>query len=373
MHIPTEEDMFRSRRERRFRRWTWRSPSDFFAFPTKMCDIWFAFFCPDRDPERLCRRDDPGRVHTVEGNCSMYRFERVLCPIDFSPASLYAVRYASFLAGKESGNVTLMYVDEHEKDPLGFLNYGESDPSEYRSSAAAIAQKKLSEFAVQAGIDPGRVQFIVRFGTAYRETIDEAEAKRYSVVVIATEGLGRSSPHLIGRTVERVVRLCRAPVLTVRPHDVAAPWNVKTILCPTDFSEYSNYAVPYAVSVARRHRAKIVLLHVTDLSVQNPELLKQKFPELRLYHEHADEIVVEKLVGRDVDPENTIVRLAEELGADMIVMGTHGARGMRRVQIGNVVEEVVRRCAAPVLTITHPIHKAVFPLRFVEDYDKPQV
>ncbi len=301
----------------------------------------------------------------------MYRIDRVLCPIDFSPASFYALQYSAFLTGSESGIITLMYVDEHEKDPLGFLDHAIYEPTEYRASAAAIAQKKMAEFASRAGLDLAKIEFIVRFGTAYREIIDEAEAKRYPAVVIATEGLGHSSPHLIGRTVERVVRLCRAPVFTVRPHDGNHTWKIGTILCPTDFSEYSNYAVPYAVSIARRHHAKIILLHVTDLLVQNPDMLKQKFPELRLYHEHADEITVERLVGRDVDPENTIVRLAEEFGADMIVMGTHGARGMRRVQIGNVVEEVVRRSATPVLTITHPIHKAVFPLRFIEDYDKP--
>lgn len=264
-----------------------------------------------------------------------------------------------------------MYVDEHEKDPLGFFDHSDQDLVEYRSSAAAIAQNKFSEFIATTALPPDRFEFIVRFGTAYREIIDEAEAKRYSAVVIATEGVGHSSPHLIGRTVERVVRLCRAPVITVRPDHNGTAWNIRTILTPTDFSEYSNYAIPYAASIALRHRAKIILLHVADLNTQNPELLKQRFPELKLYHEQADEIEVEKLVGRDVEPENTIVRLADEYKVDLIVMGTHGARGMRRVQIGNVVEEVVRRTAAPVLTITHPIHKTVFPMRFVEDYNKP--
>jgi nucleotide-binding universal stress UspA family protein len=302
----------------------------------------------------------------------MYRFERILCPIDFSVAAQYATQYAAFLADSDNGAITLMYVDEHEKDPLGFLDHSYQDPVEYRSSAAAMAQKKFSEFIALASLKPDRFEFIVRFGTAYREIIDEAEAKHYSAVVIATEGLGRSSPHLIGRTIERVVRLCRAPVITVRPDHHENDWSIKTILSPTDFSEYSNYAIPYAVSIAHRHHAKLVLVHVTDLTTQNPELLTQKFPVLKDYHEQADEIQIEKLVGRDVDPENTIVRLAEEYKIDLVVMGTHGARGMRRVQIGNVVEEVVRRTAAPVLTITHPIHKTVFPLRFVEDYDESQ-
>jgi len=301
----------------------------------------------------------------------MYRFERLLCPIDFSNAALYATQFAAYLAAKESGTITVMYVDEHEKDPLGFLDHADQDVAEYQSIAAAVAQKKFSEFIATTELKFDRFEFIVRFGTAYREIIDEAEAKRYSAVVIATEGLGHSSPHLIGRTVERVVRLCRAPVVTVRPNHHVGGWNIRTILTPTDFSEYSNYAIPYAVSIARRHRAKLILLHVADLATQNPELLTQKFPELKHYHDQADEIQIEKLVGRDVEPENTIVRIADEYNVDLIVMGTHGARGMRRVQIGNVVEEVVRRTASPVLTITHPIHKTVFPIRFVEDYSEP--
>jgi nucleotide-binding universal stress UspA family protein len=159
-------------------------------------------------------------------------------------------------------------------------------------------------------------------------------------------------------------------VITVRPRDTAGPWRIRTILCPTDFSEYANYALPYAASIARRTKARVILLHATDLLVQHPELLMEKFPDLKLYHERGDEVTVERLVGRDVEPENTIVRIAEEYDADLIVMGTHGARGMRRVQIGNTTEEVVRRTAVPVLTVTHPIHKTVFPKRFLEEFDE---
>ena len=301
----------------------------------------------------------------------MFRFERILCPIDFSSSSQYAARYASFLAGNDQGSLTLIYVDEREKDPLGFVDRTAGDPAEYRASIAAVAQNKYADLIAKTRLVQSSTDFVVRFGAAYREIIDQAEAQPHSAVVIATEGLGHSSPHLIGRTVERVVRLCRAPVVTVRPRENGAPWKINKILCPTDFSEYSNYAVPYAVSIARRHGAKIVLLHVTDLTVHEPELLMSKFPELRKYHDRSDEIAIERLVGKDVDPENTIIRLADELEADLIVMGTHGARGMRRVQIGNVVEEVVRRASIPVLSITHPIHKMVFPLRFVEDYEDP--
>ena len=108
------------------------------------------------------------------------------------------------------------------------------------------------------------------------------------------------------------------------------------------------------------------MLHVADLAVPDPNLLLGRFPDLAMYHEQADEVVIERRVGRDVEPENTIVRIAEEEPVDLVVMGAHGARGLRRVQIGNTTEDVMRRVSMPVLSITHPIHKMIFPGRFRE-------
>jgi nucleotide-binding universal stress UspA family protein len=298
----------------------------------------------------------------------MYTLNRILCPTDFSDASVQAIRFAAFLAKSEHGHIKLLYVDENEKDPLGFFRPDEQYQTLYRETVTTFAQRKFKEVSEHAALNPKTSSTHIHFGTAYHEIIQEAETNRYAAVVIATEGLGHASPHLLGRTVERVVRLCRAPVISVRPCEKEPQWKIKTILCPTDFSEYANYAIPYAVSIARRHKAKIILLHTVDLMVQHPELLVQNFPDLSIYHEQANEIQVERIVGRDVEPENSIVRLAEEYEADLIIMGTHGARGMRRVQIGNTTEEVVRRTLTPVLTITHPVHKSVFPYRFNEEY-----
>jgi len=299
----------------------------------------------------------------------MYSFDRLLIPTDFSPASLYAVEYAAFLAGQLRGSLKLIYVDECEREPLGHFTTDEAQRQAHRDQATAFAEERFADLRRRLSLPDDRTATLTRFGTAYHEIINEAEANRYSAVVIATEGLGQTSPHMIGRTVERVVRLCRAPVITVRPKEERTPWRIRRILCPTDFSEYANYALPYAISLARRYKAKIILLHTADLVVQHPELLMGKFPDLKTYHEHGHDIEVEKIVGRDIEPENTIVRLASEYDGDLVVMGTHGARGMRRVQIGNTTEEVVRRAICPVLTVTHPIHKSVFPKRFGEEYD----
>ena len=298
----------------------------------------------------------------------MYNLRTLLCPTDFSDGSLHAIRFATYAAGKYGGTVTLLHVDTFEKTPFGHFRGTPEIRQQRRTTVQEFCTERFAILAEAAGLKPERTRTLVRFGTSYREIIDEAESGLYSAVVISTQGLGLSSPHLIGRIAERVVRLCRAPVLTIRPRKDPLPGRIKRILCPTDFSEYGNYAIPYAISIALEFVAEIIFLHTVDLSVSDPEKLLGKFPDPALYHGRAAEVRVEKLIGRDVEPENTIERVVEEREIDLVIMGTHGARGLRRVQIGNTTEEVIRRVTVPVLSITHPIHRTVFPRRFIEDY-----
>ncbi|MBM4168601.1 MAG: universal stress protein [Ignavibacteria bacterium] len=300
----------------------------------------------------------------------MYQFEHVLCPTDFSDSSIEAIRFAQHASRVFDGTLTLLFVDTFEKTPQGFFERDEQKIRTRRIQTEEFAESKFSEIIKGVNLCPERTRTVVRFGTTYKEIIEEAESGPYSTIALATQGIGYSSPHLIGRTAERIVRLCRTPVITIRAQKKKSFGEIKTILCPTDFSEYGNYALPYAISLAHRYAGTLILLHATDLTVTNPDKLIDRFPDPSLYHESANEIPIERLVGRDVEPENTIERVVMERGIDLIVMGTHGARGLRRVQIGNTTEEVIRRVSAPVLSITHPIHRSVFPRRFQEEYDQ---
>jgi nucleotide-binding universal stress UspA family protein len=301
----------------------------------------------------------------------MYQFDHILCATDFSQVSLDAIRFASFAVQKAGGSITLLYVDEYEKSPMGYYGMDERQCAEYRANVETFAVERFSDEIRVAHLNRRNTNFIVRFGTAYHEIIAEAEGHSYSAVALATQGIGCASPHLMGRTTERTVRICRAPVITLRPREhMEIDWRVRTILCPTDFSEYGNYALPYAISLARIFKAKLILLHVTSLTVSNPEKLVDHFPDPATYHESARDIVIEKMVGRDIEPENSIVQVVGDHDVDLVVIGTHGARGLRRVQIGNTTEEIIRRVEVPVLSITHPIHRTVFPRRFQEEYQK---
>ena len=139
--------------------------------------------------------------------------------------------------------------------------------------------------------------------------------------------------------------------------------SIRRILWPTDFSSGAERAFPYAVALASWHEAE---LHV--LSVQEPEAVdadgSQSHPLsqdalTRLLMDdgeppqHVDldtlSVVQEQRKG-DSAPE-TIVSYADEYDIDLVVAGTHGRRGLRRLLIGSVAEEVLRTAPCPVLTV----------------------
>jgi nucleotide-binding universal stress UspA family protein len=101
---------------------------------------------------------------------------------------------------------------------------------------------------------------------------------------------------------------------------------------------------------------------------EREEEIRAKLPQLTEHHHLAENVEVEYMFDRDVDPSNAIIRFADDRDVSMIVMSTHGKKGLRRVFIGNNTAEVVRRSIRPVLTITHPLHKAAFQRPVTEAY-----
>jgi nucleotide-binding universal stress UspA family protein len=132
----------------------------------------------------------------------------------------------------------------------------------------------------------------------------------------------------------------------------------KKILFPTDFSETSQAAFEHAVNLARDTGAVLVIVHVEEPPMPYGEAiisLPERFDEelkRRLEEVHESTIPCEHhlLVG---DPASEIVRLAEALNVDLIVMGTHGRTGLSRLLMGSVAEAVVRRAPCAVYTVKH--------------------
>jgi len=142
----------------------------------------------------------------------------------------------------------------------------------------------------------------------------------------------------------------------------------RTILHPTDFSENARYAFQTACAMARENKATLVVLHVMMPAVSpllqepRPDPLRSAESQEPVAHfpwpQPSDpQIRVEHRVAEGNSAEE-ILRLAELLSCDLIVMGTHGRTGLGRFLTGSVAEEVLRKAVCPVLVVKIPLRPA---------------
>jgi nucleotide-binding universal stress UspA family protein len=134
------------------------------------------------------------------------------------------------------------------------------------------------------------------------------------------------------------------------------------VLLPTDGRRGTERAVRHAVDLARRNAATLHVLHVVDTDALPLDAHSQSvvlrleeagYDAVETVRERAAAAGVEDTVGavRQGTPVREILRYADEADADVIVMGTHGRTGIRRLLVGSVTNQVVRSADVPVLTV----------------------
>lgn len=138
--------------------------------------------------------------------------------------------------------------------------------------------------------------------------------------------------------------------------------DIDRILVPRDFSSTSDRAVQYAIDWARRTGATLHVVHAKVLHQgldnelvqgerETMERLRKRLRHLQGNAVAEGKVALEEAVVRNVAAAPAILDYADDQDIDLIVMGTHGRRGMRRMVLGSVSEEVVRYAACPVLTV----------------------
>jgi nucleotide-binding universal stress UspA family protein len=139
---------------------------------------------------------------------------------------------------------------------------------------------------------------------------------------------------------------------------------VHTILHPTDFSDPSAYALGLACALARDYGARLIALHVAHnppvfagegiVPPDTEEIRAEAEEQLQQLAVPQDDVRMERRLEMG-DAPGEILRVATEIGASLIVMGTHGRTGIGRLLMGSVAEQVVRRATCPVVTVTRPV------------------
>ncbi len=146
---------------------------------------------------------------------------------------------------------------------------------------------------------------------------------------------------------------------------------IERILFPTDFSQCANHALPHVLHLAKHYRAEVFLLHALVLHEADPANAAHPLPSVEGLYQVLEQQAESQLMSaaaahgedlakfrcaqlRGISAAGAILEYAAGNAIDLIVMGTHGRRGLRRLLLGSVAEEVVRLAPCPVLTVPAP-------------------
>lgn len=303
----------------------------------------------------------------------MLQFKTIVVPTDFSDQSQVALNFAIALARQFGSTIHCVHVIDQR-----YLEGGGGDAiyvsaghvEETLRGIREHALKRLTHMTKKAAAYQLKAESHVREGRPVEQIQTIAGELDADLIVVATHGRSGLDHMLLGSTTEKLLRKASVPVLTVRPHthgglhaDVET-LDIKKILVPLDFSDFSHKALPTAVEFAKTFGSTVVLVHVVDTWLDYPEwgpaveinnsphLIKAAEEEIARVAGELNGLTTEQHVLSGV-PHRALDDLMKAQNIDLTIMTTHGRSGIAHFLLGSTTEKVIRTSPAPVLVL-HP-------------------
>ena len=293
----------------------------------------------------------------------MKPFRTILFAADFSPNSREAFSVACSLATEEKTRLHVLAVADPDwvaEDPVFF---GQSAVQYYKLAGdekrlEMLKEKLRNEYAPAQPLD---VEYHARSGEIAAEIVAMARELSSDVIVMGTHGRTGMNWLISGSVATAVLRRAPCPVLALRSAvQMRKDEGVRVILHPTDFSASSQAALEVARLLARDHGARLVILHVTPPAILvdgtmaaevDPSTFRTALEDLRTRLDGPDlkyPIETRVVLG---SAREEILATAQEIGCDLIVLGSHGRTALGRILMGSVAESVLPRATCPVMVV----------------------
>lgn len=283
------------------------------------------------------------------------QFNNILFPTDFSVFSEAALPYAEALARRYEATL----YPAHVVPPEPYHGLPMEPFPVTLDYAWHAAEENLAKLATLDELKDIHHQVLLKQGPLWEVISSMVEKNRVDLIVLGTHGRTGLSRLAMGSVAEEIYRRATCPVLCVGPkvpHEAKQDPEFHRILFPTDFSEASRGAVPYALTLAEESQAQLVLLHLIPLvPVVDRETVKAAaINRLKaLIPPDASAWCTPEFDVRFEFPAEAIVRAAIRHNSDVIVMGVQHnghARAVSHLPWATATE-VVAAAPCPVLTV----------------------
>lgn len=296
------------------------------------------------------------------------QIKKVLYPTDFSRCANQALSRALQLAKQYDAELHMLHAMVlHQDDPHNPAHHI-PNIEEINARLEQIAAEQMESVVKAYQADTLDIQKVQKRGLTPSEVILEYAAENdIDLIVMGTHGRRGARHFILGSVAEKVVRLAKCSVLTIREmEDPERIGPIKQILVPVDFSKFSETALSCAKELAQPSKAKLQLLHVVEETVHPAFYVTGKtsifefIPDIKAKSEEAMKKLLVETPGPKVDADFQVIEgraardisdFAEANDSDLIVISTHGLTGLEHFLLGSVTEKVVRTAPCPVFTV----------------------
>jgi nucleotide-binding universal stress UspA family protein len=280
----------------------------------------------------------------------MARYRKILSAVDGSKSSIHALWESFKFATNEKCWITVTSVVPSYVGDLDMVGVGDVMGAMRKPCEDAL--KEAEKLAKEAGV---MIKTVCEDGEIFERISDLASAENCDLIVMGRRGLRRLERALVGSVTARVIGYSQLDVLVV-PDDTQVGF--KRVLVATDGSKQCRTAVERAIDFAQSYGGEILVVSIVDVPAEfyaeAPQVVDDMIHKAKGYVEEvkkqaeASGIKAEGFV-KEGEAYQAIVDLAKERDVNIIVMGSHGRTGLKRLLMGSVAEKVIGYAPCPVL------------------------
>jgi nucleotide-binding universal stress UspA family protein len=294
----------------------------------------------------------------------MWPPNKILFPVDFSERSISAARYVRTLGCRFRPEITLIHVLPPPAYGIGSLESGPLMVEEAWEEQQRRAQEDVSAFAARE-LGPFQVHPMVLEGDPASKIVEKAQSGRADLVVMATHGYGRFRRFVLGSVTAKVLHDTDCPVWT-GAHLPAVPAggqasqqaSIQQVICAVDLSAHSENVLDWAARLAGSFDARLFLVHAAPALTAaeedyykpdwRAELASGARDQLDRLQQSVGTKAEQLIVAGDVP--HAVCAQAEELGADVLVIGRSSESGLLG-RLRTNAYAIIRGAHCPVVSV----------------------
>ncbi|WP_318312792.1 universal stress protein [Flagellimonas crocea] len=270
--------------------------------------------------------------------------KKILVPVDFSKHSEYALEVAATMAGQFDASIVLLHMIGMSDSVLANSEIAEEAEAKY---FLKLAKEKIKEFTEREYLKGIKVSAIIQNYKDFEEVNHVAEEQNCDLVVMGSHGTSGFSDLFVGSNAEKVVRTSDVPVIVIKKPQ--KDFRIGKIVLACDLTKENIPVYKKAEAFSELFRASLKIIYVNTVGANfmgydNVEERKKAFEK-----ELGKEIQVDFYDHRSV--EEGILNYCFEQNADLLVIPTHGRKGLAHFVVGSLAENVSNHAKLPVMTI----------------------